>query len=192
VFRVQFVLVKGGAFDMGDVFGDGDVDEKPSHRVTVSSFYLGRYPVTQAQWKTLMGHNPSCFKGPDRPVESVSWNDVQAFLRKISERTERDCRLPTEAEWEYAARSAGQRERWAGTSDPSELPDHAWYRANSRGQTHAVGQKTPNSLGLHDMTGNVWEWCSDWYDEVYYQKYRLGQDERSDDLGFRLAMSAGQ
>jgi formylglycine-generating enzyme required for sulfatase activity len=179
VTGMEFVLVKGGYFHMGDNLrgvdndgvGDVDNDEMPVHEVCVDDFYIGRHEVTQGQWGEVMGSNPSNFmNGNNFPVERVSWNDVQDFIRKLNNRTGRNYRLPTEAEWEYAARSGEKKETWAGTSDKSELRRYAWYSSNnSRGQTHPVGQKEPNGLGLYDMTGNVWEWCPDWYDESYYK-----------------------
>jgi sulfatase modifying factor 1 len=169
---IEMVLVKGGCFKMGDAFGIGADDERPVHEVCVKDFYLGKYPVTQMQWTGTMGTNPSrepnC--GMTCPVENVSWNEVQEFLKKLSARTKKPYRLPTEAEWEYAARSGGKDERWAGTSDEKKLPDYAWFYNNAKFQTHPVGQKKPNALGLYDMTGNVWEWTSDWYDTAYYGK----------------------
>jgi len=169
---MEFVLVKGGCYQMGDVFGDGDMDEKPVHEVCVSDFYLGKYEVTQGQWQKVMNDNPSGFKecGPDCPVDFVSWEMVQEFIDKLNSMGKNKYRLPTEAEWEYAARSGGKNEKWAGTSDESILGDYAWYGANSQGKTHKVGQKKPNGLGLYDMTGNVREWCQDWYTPEYYGK----------------------
>ncbi len=167
---MEFVFVKGGCFPMGDTFGDGWDDEGPVHRVCVSDFFMGKYEVTQGQWKAAMGTNPSRFSscGDSCPVENVSWDDIQEFIRRLNGATGQRYRLPTEAEWEYAARSGGRSEKYAGTSSDDDLPFSAWYSANSGGTTHPVGQKRPNGLGLHDMSGNVWEWCQDWYGKDYY------------------------
>jgi formylglycine-generating enzyme required for sulfatase activity len=154
---------------MGDTFGDSESHEKPVHEVCVDDFYLGKYEVTQGQWEKVMGNNPSHFKGRDNPIEQVSWNDVLEYIDRLNNQSGRKYRLPTEAEWEYAARSGGKKEKYAGTSQESELGQYAWYRSNSGEQTHPVGQKKPNGLGLHDMSGNVMEWCADWYDENYYK-----------------------
>jgi len=119
--------------------------------------------VTQGEWEKVMGSNPSYFrKGPRYPVEQVSWNDAQEFLRKMNSRDGKQYRLPTEAEWEYAARSGGKLEKYAGFSDIAELESYAWYDKNAGGSTHPVGEKKPNGLGLYDMTGNVFEWVHDW------------------------------
>ena len=115
VTGMQFVSAPGGSFDMGDVWGDGFGYEKPVHCVTLSPFLVGKYEVTQAQWEKVMGSNPSLFKGADRPVEQVSWDDCQIFIKKLNQQSGRSYRLPSEAEWEYAARSGGMREKWAGT-----------------------------------------------------------------------------
>lgn len=155
---------------MGDKFGDGHSNEKPVHTVCVSDFYLGKYEVTQGQWKKVMGANPSSFKSSDDyPVETVSWNDAQEFIRKLNQMSGKNYRLPTEAEWEYAARSGGKKERWARTSNKYELGEYAWGKANSGNQTHPVGQKKPNDLGFYDMSGNLYEWVNDWYNEDYYK-----------------------
>jgi len=172
VTGMDFVLVKGGCFQMGDVFDDGDREERPVHEVCLEDFYLGRYEVTQGQWNMLKGRNPSSNKKSDmHPVENVSWNDAQDFIKELNQKSGRNFRLPTEAEWEYAARSGGQREKWAGANNnESELDNYGWHNGNASRETHPVGQKRPNALGLFDMTGNVWEWVGDWYDSSYYKE----------------------
>ncbi len=163
-FRMEFCLIPAGRFLMGSPdFEEGRYkDEGPEHEVTIGRpFYLGRYPVTQAQWEAVMGTNPSQFKGANRPVESVSWNDCQEFNRKLNAQAgEARYRLPSEAEWEYACR-AGSKTRYSFGNDETLLADHAWYDKNSRNTTHPVGQKKPNAWGLHDMHGNIYEWCQD-------------------------------
>ena len=161
----NMVYVSGGTFTMGATSEQGsdvDYDEKPTHRVTLSSFYLFKYEVTQALWRAVMGNNPSYFKGDNLPVENVSWNDCQTFISRLNNLTGRNFRLPTEAEWEYAARG-GNRSRGYKYSGSNTLSDVAWYDDNSGSKTHSVGSKSPNELGLYDMSGNVWEWCSDWF-----------------------------
>lgn len=172
VTGMDFIFIKGGCFQMGDSFGDGRPPERPLHEACVDSYYMGKYEVTQGQWKKVMGENPSHFKdcGDDCPVESVNWTEVQAFIAELSKMSGQKYRLPTEAEWEYAARSGGKMEKWAGTSSQNKLGDYGWYDANSGDRTHPVGKKQPNALGLYDMTGNVWEWINDFYGESYYQK----------------------
>jgi formylglycine-generating enzyme required for sulfatase activity len=169
--NMEFVLVKGGCYQMGDSLGDGYGDERPVHEVCVNDFYIGKYDVTQGQWKEIMGSNPSEFNhcGDNCPVENISWNDTQAFIGKLKQKIGKNYRLPTEAEWEYAARSGGRKEEWAGTNSESELGEYAWIDVNSGERTHPVGQRKPNGLGLYDMSGNVWEWCQDLYDENYYK-----------------------
>lgn len=156
------VKVTGGTFTMGDIFGDGYSDQKPTHQVTVGDFYIGKYEVTQEEWQTVMGSNPSFFSacGANCPVEQISWNDIQNFISNLNQRGGKNYRLPTEAEWEYAARSGGKSEKYSGGSDVDVF---AWYGNNSGYTTHPVGNKQPNGLGLFDMSGNVWEWVNDWY-----------------------------
>ncbi|PNU18567.1 formylglycine-generating enzyme family protein, partial [Geothermobacter hydrogeniphilus] len=141
----------------------------PVHEVCVDAFYMGKYEVTQSQYQKLTGNNPSQFKGNNRPVEQVSWNDAQGYIRQLNQRRGDSgiapYRLPTEAEWEYACRSGGKDEKYCGGDDVDAV---AWYDGNSGNRTHEVGQKRPNGLGLYDMSGNVWEWVSDWYNSSYY------------------------
>ncbi|MDR1847375.1 MAG: formylglycine-generating enzyme family protein [Bacteroidales bacterium] len=158
--KIEMVFVKGGTFSMGS--NDGDSDEKPVHSVTVSGFYIGKYEVTQAQWKAVMGNNPSNFKGDNLPVENVSWNDVQEFIRKLNAKTGKNYRLPTEAEWEFAARGGNSSNGYT-YSGSNSIGSVAWYDGNSGNKTHSVGTKQANELGIYDMSGNAWEWCSDWY-----------------------------
>ena len=163
------IPIKGGTFQMGR--NDGETDEKPVHTVTVSDFSIGKTEVTQAQWVAIMGSNPSYFKGDNLPVEQVSWDDVQVFIGKLNAKTSKTYRLQTEAEWEYAAGGGeNNRTEYAGTDIESNLDNYAWNANNSNDTTHPVGTKQPNQLGLYDMSGNVWEWCSDWYGSDYYAK----------------------
>ncbi len=161
----NMVYVEGGTFVMGATSEQGseaDNDEKPTHSVTLSSYYIGKYEVTQAEWRAVMGSNPSYFKGDNLPVENVSWNDCQEFIRKLNSLTGKNFRLPTEAEWEFAARG-GNNSRGYKYSGSNDIGSVAWYDGNSGSKTHPVGQKSPNELGLYDMSGNVWAWCQDWY-----------------------------
>ena len=166
----EMVYVEGGTFIMGatsEQGSDADADERPVHSVTLSSFHIGKYEVTQGLWREVMGSNPSSNKaGNDYPVEMVSWEDCQEFIRKLNDRTGLTFRLPTEAEWEYAARG-GRKRRGYKYSGSNSIGDVAWYIDNSGYETHPVGRKSPNELGLYDMSGNVYEWCNDWYGSYY-------------------------
>ena len=162
--NLQMVYVEGGTFTMGATPEQGSEAydyEKPAHKVTLSSYYIGKFEVTQAQWRTIMGKNPSSFTGDNNPVERVSWNEAQEFCQKLSTLTGKKYRLPTEAEWEYAARG-GNKSKGYKYSGSNTIGDVAWYTSNSGRKTHPVGQKQPNELGIYDMSGNLWEWCYDW------------------------------
>ena len=162
---IDMVRVEAGTFTMGATAEMKNPwnEEKPTHQVTLTNdYYIGKYEVTQALWKAVMGSNPSNFKGDNLPVEKVIWNDCQEFISKLNRITGKTFRLPTEAEWEYAARG-GNKSRGYQYSGSNNLSDVAWYEDNSGNKTHAVGTKQPNELGIYDMTGNVLEWCQDRY-----------------------------
>ena len=165
--EIEMVYVTGGTFMMGE--NSDDDWEKPVHSVTLSGYSIGKYEVTQKLWKAVMGSNPSDFKGDNLPVTNVNWNDVQDFLRKLNAMTGKNYRLPTEAEWEFAARG-GNRSRGYLYSGSNNLDDVAWYGENSGEYPHVVGTKWPNELGIYDMSGNVWEWCQDRYSRSYYSR----------------------
>ena len=161
----EMVEVRGGTFRMGGTSEQGSDaydSEKPVHSVTLSGYYIGKTEVTQALWKAVMGSNPSSWKGDNLPVERVSWDDCQEFIRKLNSLTGQHFRLPTEAEWEFACRG-GNNSRGYKYSGSNYIDNVAWYTDNSGAKTHPVATKLPNELGIYDMSGNVWEWCSDWY-----------------------------
>ena len=171
----EMVYVEGGTFTMGGTSeqgSDAESDERPVHSVTLSSFHIGKYEVTQGLWREVMGSNPSYNpSGDDYPVEDVSWEDCQEFIGKLNARTGLTFRLPTEAEWEYAARG-GRKSRGYKYSGSNSIGDVAWYSGNSGNHMHPVGRKSPNELGLYDMSGNVWEWCYDWYGDYTAEAQR--------------------
>lgn len=191
---MEFVYVKGGTFKMGCTSEQG-ADcydrEKPVHEVRVSSFSIGKYEVTQGQWLAVMGSNPRKFSGcSDCPVEKVSWNDVQDFIRKLNELTGKRYRLPREAEWEYAARGGNKSKgyKYAGSNSLSSV---GWYKDNSGRKTHKVGQKRANELGLYDMSGNVYEWCEDRYGENYYSKSPSSNPRGPSGAAYRVFRGGG-
>jgi formylglycine-generating enzyme len=189
VAGLDFVFIKGGCFQMGS--DKGTINERPVHTACVSDFFMGKYEVTQGQWRSVMGSNTSFFDncGDNCPVENVSWAEAQDFIRRLNQKAGADKhRLPTEAEWEYAAR-AGSQARYSFGDDAGGLGDYAWYNGNSSTSVplkefynnerisvspHPVGQKRPNDFGLYDMQGNVWEWVYDRYGE-----YRPGRTQDS-------------
>lgn len=161
----KMIFVEGGTFTMGATSEQGKdtyKDEYPMHEVTLFDYYIGETEVTQALWEAVMGSNPSYFKGDNLPVENVSYNDVKEFITKLNQKTGKTFRLPTEAEWEFAARG-GKKSKGYKYSGSDNINDVAWYVYNSDVKTHPVKTKRPNELGIYDMSGNVWEWCSDWY-----------------------------
>lgn len=149
----------GGTPEQGS---DAYSDEKPVHEVTLSDYYIGKYEVQQSEWEAVMGNNPSSFKGADLPVEQVSWSDCHEFIRRLNALTGLSFKLPTEAQWEYAARG-GRLSKGYKYSGSNNLGEVGWYGSNSGNCTHRIGEKQPNELGLYDMSGNVWEWCEDLY-----------------------------
>jgi len=188
---MEFVLIPAGTFQMGSMTGYTK-DDQPVHTVNITKpFYMAKYPCTQAQWEQLMGSNPSCFKGnPSRPVDSVSYDMItepDGFIDRMNELGQGTFRLPTEAEWEYACRAGRTTEYyWGNTMND----DYCWYRSNANSRTHPVGQKLPNSFGLYDMSGNVWEWCRDWYGSTYYS-VSSSDDPKGPGLGSSRVIRGG-
>lgn len=166
---IRFHYVPRGTFVMGSEHGQDD--EQPIHEVEITEpFFMGTYEVTQGQWKALMEENPSFFRGRYLPVDSVSWHQAQSFIGRLNKKEDTDLyRLPTEAEWEYAARGGTETRFYFGDSSES-LRHHAWYSFNSERQSHPVGRKRGNPFGLHDIYGNVWEWTADAYETTFYKR----------------------
>jgi formylglycine-generating enzyme required for sulfatase activity len=176
VTGMELNWVEAGSYLMGAGEWDlhGRTDERPVHGVCLDGFWMGKYPVTQGEWKKVVGSNPSYFKlGDDYPVECVSWLDARQFIKKLSLMNDGlyAFRLPTEAEWEYGCRSGGGPEKYAGWAEEDALEELAWHAENSGGMPHPVGSRKPNRLGLYDMSGNVWEWCEDIYSDTAYERH---------------------
>jgi formylglycine-generating enzyme required for sulfatase activity len=187
----EMIWVEGGTFSMGS--DSGETDERPIHAVELDGYYIGKYEIMQAQWSAVMGNNPSTNRCDRCPVENVSWNEVQEFVGKLNVKTGKAYRLPTEAEWEYAARG-GNKSRNYTYSGSNDIYSVAWVGDNSDNKTRAVGTKLPNELCIYDMSGNVWEWCSDWYGTYnsnavtdpkgpYSGEYRVGRGGSWDFIG---------
>lgn len=171
---MEFVPVRGGCYEMGDSFGEGDHNERPLHEVCVDDFYIGKYEVTQGQWNRVMGANPSAFAhGDDYPVESIMLSEIEEFIRRLNQAGKGFYRLPTEAEWEYVCRNGGQPIRYGtgGNALSHEVANYAGDAADPWPETSPVGTFAPNALGVHDMSGNVWEWVADVYAFDGYAKH---------------------
>lgn len=187
--RLELQAIPGGTCLLGSPPGVGVADEQPPHRVTLAGFYLGKYPVTQEQWQLVMRDNPSQIQGGQLPVDSVVWDEAREFCRRLSLATGRHYRLPSEAEWEYACR-AGLETRFPLQPDEELLAQSAWFLSNAGLRPHPVGMKKPNAFGLHDMLGNVWEWCQDYYHAAYYH-HCPGVDPRGPETGATRVMRGG-
>ena len=179
----KMIFVEGGHFTMGSETGERN--EKPAHIVTLHSFSIGEYEVTQSLWQSVMGNNPSFFPCSDCPVEEVTPEEVETFLAKLNQRTGKHYRLPTEAEWEYAS-LGGNKSKGFRYSGSDSLLEVGWVAPNAENKTHPVGKKKPNELGLYDMSGNVWELCADWWDPGFYKNSEKENPQNKKKNSFRV------
>ena len=189
---IDMIKVDGGTYTRGVNTRDGSGvydDVKPAHQINVSSFYISKYEITQEQWMTIMESNPSCFKGESLPIDNISWNDAQVFISRLNAKTGKKFRLPTEAEWEFAARGGIYHSGYT-YSGGNNVADVAWYSDNSGRETHPIGEKVPNELGIYDMSGNILEWCNDWYDRDYY-RYCQATNPQGPDHGYWRVLRGG-
>jgi len=166
---IKMIYVEGGCFDMGDFTGRGDEDERPAHKVCLSDYYIGEIEVTNGLWAAVMGMDFVAGNDQKLPLTGISWNWANRFIENLNALVDGFYRLPTEAEWEYAARERGHKTRWSGTDKEEDIQDYGWFSFNSDFKTHYGRQKRPNSLGIYDMTGNAWEWVEDNFDFDYYK-----------------------
>ena len=185
IVEPTMMLVEGGSFKMGS--NDSLKNEKPAHTVNLKTFYIDKYEVTQKLWQSVMSSNPSSFRGCDEcPVEELTWDSIQRFLSKLNKLTGKTYRLPTEAEWEYAA-MGGNKSKGYIYSGSNDIAEVAWYKGNADSKTHPVGLRKPNELGIYDMAGNVWELCSDWYDPSYYKKSPADNPQNAKKAAYRVS-----
>jgi len=190
--EIKTVLVAGGCFSMGNPFEYGGYDEKPVHEVCLDDFRIGVFEVTEIQWKDVMGTELplQAVHGADYPVTGVSWNDVRTFISRLNILSGLKYRLPTEAEWEYAARSGGKQHKFSGTNDEEKLDNFACGKLSCAGSLVPVGQKLPNDLGIYDMSGNAWEWVQDRYDPQYYRQSPK-KNPQGDPFGLNRVLRGG-